>query len=117
MLPRDMSKHQVILIDWQLWDINVGAIDLAFLMALHWSPQRRALLEKALGELDGNARTSLLDEFQQRWIDDWMLSFVYNARPLRRMLASNIGGYDKWAGFWMQYSSNAQVGRWYYVEK
>ena len=48
MLPRDKEKDQVILIDWQLWDINVAAIDLAFLMALHWSPQRRALLEKSL---------------------------------------------------------------------
>lgn len=48
MLPQDEEKDQVILIDWQLWDINVAAIDLAFLMALHWSPQRRALLEKNL---------------------------------------------------------------------
>ena len=58
----------------------------------------------------------VLDEFQQRWIDEWMLSYVYNAKPVRRMLAPDIGGYDKWAGFWMQYSANAQVGRWYYVD-
>ena len=48
MLPRDEERQPVILIDWQLWDVNVGAIDLAFLMALHWSSQRRALLEKTL---------------------------------------------------------------------
>ena len=59
----------------------------------------------------------MLDEFQQKFMDEWMLSFVLNARPVRRMLAPDIGGYDKWAGYWMQYSANAQVGRWYYVDK
>lgn len=48
LLPRDATVDGVILIDWQLWAINVAAIDLAFLMALHWSPQRRAELEKPL---------------------------------------------------------------------
>ena len=48
LLPRDETKHDVVLIDWQLWDINVGAIDLAFLMALHWPPNRRAVLEESL---------------------------------------------------------------------
>jgi hypothetical protein len=38
----------VILVDWQLWDIYLATFDLAFLMALHWSPQRRALLEQPL---------------------------------------------------------------------
>jgi hypothetical protein len=31
-----------------LWDINIAAIDLTLLMALHWSPQRRAVLERPL---------------------------------------------------------------------
>lgn len=48
MLPHDLQHGRVILVDWQLWDIHLAAIDLAFLMALHWSPQRRALLEEPL---------------------------------------------------------------------
>ena len=36
------------LIDWQTWHIDVGARDLAFLMALHWYPSRRRELEKPL---------------------------------------------------------------------
>jgi Ecdysteroid kinase-like family len=36
------------LIDWQLWHIDVGARDLAFLMALHWYPGRRRELEASL---------------------------------------------------------------------
>ncbi len=48
MLPHDTARHKVMLIDWHLCDINTAAIDLAFLMALHWSPQRRAVLERPL---------------------------------------------------------------------
>jgi hypothetical protein len=48
MLPHDLAHGRVILVDWQLWDIYLATFDLAFLMALHWSPQRRALLEQPL---------------------------------------------------------------------
>jgi len=48
MLPHDTEKGRVMLIDWHMWDINVAAIDLAFLMALHWPLSRRALLERPL---------------------------------------------------------------------
>lgn len=44
MLPHDPSGR-VLLIDWHLWNIDLPTQDLAFLMALHWSPARRALLE------------------------------------------------------------------------
>ena len=49
MLPREQGGD-VKLIDWQLWDIGTGAHDLAFLIALHWSRDRRALLERPLLE-------------------------------------------------------------------
>jgi ABC-type transport system substrate-binding protein len=75
------------------------------------------LLDKAIVELNKDARTKLLDEFQRRFHDEWMLSYVLSARPVRRMLSPEIGGYDKTAGYWNQYSSNAQVGRWYYIDK
>ncbi|MCI0393843.1 MAG: DUF1679 domain-containing protein [Chloroflexi bacterium] len=45
---RTRRRHPVVLIDWQLWDIRLAAIDLAFLIALHWSPPRRAALEQPL---------------------------------------------------------------------
>lgn len=44
MLPKD-GDGQVTLVDWHLWSIDLAALDLAFLMALHWSPARRAALE------------------------------------------------------------------------
>ena len=48
MLPRETEHQRVILIDWHLWNIHLATIDLAFLIALHWSPGRRLLLEKPL---------------------------------------------------------------------
>jgi aminoglycoside phosphotransferase (APT) family kinase protein len=48
MLPYDTAHHRVTLIDWGLWNIDSAAMDLVFLMALHWSPLRRAVLEQPL---------------------------------------------------------------------
>lgn len=36
------------LVDWQLWHLDVGARDLAYLIALHWSPILRRDLERPL---------------------------------------------------------------------
>lgn len=47
LFPRSGSGP-AYLIDWQLWHIDVGARDLAFLMALHWYPGRRRELETSL---------------------------------------------------------------------
>ncbi len=48
LLPRDPEAGRVALIDWHLWGIDLATFDLAFLMALHWSPARRARLEQPL---------------------------------------------------------------------
>jgi thiamine kinase-like enzyme len=47
LFPRD-GKEAAFLIDWQLWHVDLGARDLAFLMALHWSPSRRREFEAPL---------------------------------------------------------------------
>lgn len=47
LFPRS-GNGAAFLIDWQLWHLDVGARDLAFLMALHWYPSRRAELERPL---------------------------------------------------------------------
>jgi aminoglycoside phosphotransferase (APT) family kinase protein len=44
LFPRSGSGAAV-LIDWQTWHIDVGARDLAFLIAMHWYPERRHELE------------------------------------------------------------------------
>lgn len=47
LFPRS-GQGAAFLIDWQLWHVDVGARDLAFLMALHWYPSRRRELERPL---------------------------------------------------------------------
>jgi aminoglycoside phosphotransferase (APT) family kinase protein len=47
LFPRD-GAGSAVLIDWQLWHVDVGARDLAFLIALHWYPERRRELELPL---------------------------------------------------------------------
>lgn len=47
LFPRS-GEGAAFLIDWQLWHIDVGARDLAFMMALHWYPSRRRELERPL---------------------------------------------------------------------
>lgn len=46
MLPR--AEGQAMLIDWHRWAIEVPLFDLAFLIALHWTAERRAALEQPL---------------------------------------------------------------------
>ncbi len=47
LFPRS-GEGPALLFDWQLWHVDVGARDLAFLIALHWYPSRRRELERPL---------------------------------------------------------------------
>jgi hypothetical protein len=47
LFPRS-GEGAALLIDWQLWHVDVGARDLAFFIALHWYPSRRRELERPL---------------------------------------------------------------------
>jgi thiamine kinase-like enzyme len=46
-MPRDGSRD-VRLFDWDSWRIGVGASDLAYMIAVHWYPERRRRMERAL---------------------------------------------------------------------
>ena len=46
-LPRD-GGDDVRLFDWDGWRIGVAASDLAYMMAMHWYPDRRRRLERPL---------------------------------------------------------------------
>ena len=48
LYPHDPERDRVYLIDWQFWDIGIGTDDLAYMIALHWFPERRQALEKDL---------------------------------------------------------------------
>jgi len=44
--PRDARSDDVRLIDWDSWRIDVATDDLAYMMAIHWYPERRRRLER-----------------------------------------------------------------------
>ena len=50
LLPADPGRS-CILLDWQVWGIDFGSADLAYLMALHWFPERRRRFERSLVEV------------------------------------------------------------------
>ncbi|UWU76806.1 ecdysteroid 22-kinase family protein [Bradyrhizobium huanghuaihaiense] len=48
MLPRAGVADTVRIFDFDLWSINVPTHDLAYMMAMHWYPERRQALERPL---------------------------------------------------------------------
>ena len=52
---------------WDSWRVNVGASDLAYMMAVHWYPDRRRLFEALLAAgVRGYDRASLVKAGQRR---------------------------------------------------
>jgi len=71
LFPRS-GAGPAFLIDWQLWHVDLGVRDLAFLMALHWYPSRRRELELALIRYyyDGLLAHGLGNySFDELWLD------------------------------------------------
>ncbi|HEY0547874.1 MAG TPA: phosphotransferase [Pyrinomonadaceae bacterium] len=48
LYPREPDTERVRLFDWSLWHVDLGARDLAFMMALGWDRERRAAMELKL---------------------------------------------------------------------
>jgi ecdysteroid kinase len=50
LYPRDGVASGIRLIDWDSWRVGRAVSDLAYMMAVHWYPDRRARLERPLLE-------------------------------------------------------------------
>jgi ABC-type transport system substrate-binding protein len=81
------------------------------------NPDLDRILDKAIVELDRDARTKLLDEFQDKWMTDWRPIYVMHANAVKRMVQGDIGGYHEIVGTWFGYSANTKVCRLFYVDK
>jgi thiamine kinase-like enzyme len=71
LVPQDPVSENVRLFDFDQWRINVGANDLAYMIAVHWYPDRRRIAERAL--LDGYHETLLahgVRGYDRRTLDD-----------------------------------------------
>jgi hypothetical protein len=97
LYPRLPDRDRVRIVDWPDWRLDTGTDDLAYLIAAHWYPERRARLEKLL-----------LERYQQRlreygipytWDECW---HDYKASVIR-VLFSLIAGWraGQAAGAWL----------------
>ena len=48
LLPRDAESDDARFFDWDCWHIDVGTSDLAYMIAMHWYPDRRRRIRAAL---------------------------------------------------------------------
>lgn len=48
MFPRDATRHGCVFVDWEDSRYGIAAADLAYMIALHWYPERRARHEAHL---------------------------------------------------------------------
>ena len=79
LYPRDSSPDAAIrLIDWDNWRVGRAATDLAYMMALHWYPERRARLEGPLLERyhAGLCAHGVSDYSLERLWEDYRLSVI-----------------------------------------
>lgn len=48
LFPRTEERDSVSLLDWDSCGVAVGAVDLSYLLILHWRPEQRAMMEQPL---------------------------------------------------------------------
>jgi hypothetical protein len=73
-LPRDAEADSAIFFDWDGWRIDVGSSDLAYMVAMHWYPDRRQRYERLLLDryhdmllahgVEGYDRSALQDDYR-----------------------------------------------------
>lgn len=72
LFPKETSKHEIRIFDWNSWDIGKGTNDLAYMIGLHWYPDLRQRYEEHLLKhyhnnlLEQNIANYLWDDF---WLD------------------------------------------------
>ena len=71
LFPNDHKLHPAIMIDWNSWDIGRAADDLAYMMALHWYPERRSRFE-----------LSLLEHYYRSLVDSGVSGYGFDALML-----------------------------------
>ncbi|HSG42907.1 MAG TPA: phosphotransferase [Anaerolineales bacterium] len=71
LFPKDSSKHEIRIFDWNSWDIGKGINDLAYMMGLHSYPDLRQRREEHLLK---HYHNKLLEQgvANYSWDDFWL---------------------------------------------
>ncbi len=84
LLPKQQSRDARVF-DWDQWHINPGSNDLAYMMAMHWYPDRRRLLEQPMLDCYHETLTACgVRGYDRRALsDDYRLSVLWHvAKPV-----------------------------------
>jgi hypothetical protein len=106
LLPREAAQQGVYLVDWQQWGIGVGPGDVAYLIALSWSAEQRAAMEKSLVR-EYHARLQAYGGVDYDWPACW---HDYRLGAIGNLLVPIWAWMD---GTWTEHSSHH---RWQQVE-
>lgn len=92
LLPKDTTRDAARVFDWDAWHINTGTIDLAYMMAVHWYPERRRLLERPLLDCYHEALIANGVEGYDRNAlqEDYRLSVLWHTTTAARQHAFNL---------------------------
>ena len=85
----------------------------------NWSfPEGDALINKGLTTISVEERTEIADEFQQKYLDEWMPMIVLTPRNEQYIVAPNFGGFDMTAGPWGfgGYMMRNDAYKWWFTE-
>lgn len=89
-LPRD--GDDVRLFDWDCWRVDVAADDLAYMIALHWYPDRRRRMEQPLLDCyhDALLERGVIGYDRAALFDDYRLAVLWQATTPIGQAMSNI---------------------------
>jgi thiamine kinase-like enzyme len=99
LYPLDGTSDSVRLIDWDSWQVDVATDDLAYMMAVHWYPERRELLERQYLEL---YHATLVEAcvagygFEALW-EDYRLSVVWQLAVPVWQCTMKLGAWIWWS--------------------
>lgn len=95
-LPKD-GGSDVRFFDWDSWRVGIGTNDLAYMMAMHWYPDRRRWLERPLLDLYHATLAAHGVSYDRRALDDdYRLSVLWQITTPVWQAANNIPAVIWW---------------------
>ena len=92
-LPRDHQSDDARLFDWDSWRLDVASRDLAYMIAIHWYPDRRQAMER-----------SLLDEYHETLVAHGVSGLRPTRARSRLSIVGALANYDAGVASCEQYS-------------
>ena len=80
LFHNDETRRQCVYVDWEDWHYDPGAYDLAYMIALHWFPKRRARYETHLLRIYRDSLCAAIDT-RYDWdqlLADYRLGHLHN---------------------------------------